>query len=382
MDFQTLEQNARQAHEMMSFRDYREGSATEEYNQHCAQAEEVAAKAKERLERASAPAERAEKVDYLLNQYKQKKFEWFNDLYKNQASCPSVMVCGPANFPTRKKEKQIAREDAIRKENPDYLLDKIREIGNNASTIYSDEENAVERIKEKIERLKESPDPYGNKSAEIRRLKERLLQIAPEEFAEQQANISVNGAKTYAEIVKLWENGKVTKSGDNWYFDLMPIVFTDGKRNYREWLNFEVDETGKNLMRFNLETRKMDAFPLTDDRKYALIIGRISGSGNKAVIYQHLKSLSPVVQERKEAAAAAEQNGQTVKINGEEAEIKRDREDMRLRLIFCGKPEDKTREILKGNGFKWAPSAGAWQRLLNDNAESALRRITDKEASA
>ena len=382
MSLETLERNAKLAKHMASFYDYKEGSASAEYNQYCAKAEEVANNARDRLEREGAPVERAEKIDSLLASYKRKKLEWLNSLYSNRASCPSIMISGGANFPVRKKEKQNAREDTLMRENPDYMLDKIREIGNNANTIYSDEGNAVERIKEKIERLQGAPDPYGNRKAEIRRLKERLLQLAPEEFAEQQANISINGAKDYVDIVALWANGKISQSGDRWYFDLTPLVFTDGKRKYREWLNFEVDEAGENLLRYNFNTRETDAIPLTDNLKYSLIVGRISGSGNKAVIHQYLQGLSPAVQERKAAAEGTEQNGQTVTINGEEAEVKRDKEAMRLRLIFDGKPEDKTREILKGNGFKWAPSAGAWQRLLNDNAESALRRITDREASA
>lgn len=378
MDFQTLEKNARLAKLMNSFNDYKEGSATEEYKQHCAHAEEIAEKAKAKLERENAPADRAEKIDYLLGVYKQKKLEWLNSLYTNRASCPSVMISGPANFPVRKKERQISREEALFNEDPEYLVEKIKDIGNNAGTIYSDDKNAVERIKAKIETLKNCPDPWGSNSTEIRRLKERLLELAPEEFAEQQANISINGAKTYAEIVALWGNGKIHQSNERWYFDLVPLVFTDGKRKYQEWLNFEVDEMGENRLQYNLDTHKTDAFPLTDDRKYALIVGRISGSGNKAVIYQHLKNLSPVVQERKAATIEAEQNGQTVTINGEEAEVKRNKEDMRLQLIFNGKPEDKTREILKANGFRWAPSTSAWQRLLNDNAEWALKRICDK----
>ena len=30
---------------------------------------------------------------------------------------------------------------------------------------------------------------------------------------------------------------------------------------------------------------------------------------------------------------------------------------------------------LKGNGFKWSPKAGAWQRQLTDNAFHAAGRI-------
>ena len=49
--------------------------------------------------------------------------------------------------------------------------------------------------------------------------------------------------------------------------------------------------------------------------------------------------------------------------------------DNRLQIFFDGKPDPDTRAELKGNGFKWAPSAGAWQRQLNDNAIYAADRI-------
>jgi hypothetical protein len=47
--------------------------------------------------------------------------------------------------------------------------------------------------------------------------------------------------------------------------------------------------------------------------------------------------------------------------------------------MFDGKPDEKTREILKSNGFRWSPSCMAWQRLLNENAEWTLRRISERE---
>ena len=86
----SLEENARRAKEACSFSDYRPGSATAEYNEYCAEADEIAAKAKARLAKAGAPAERAERVDYLLNLYKSKKLAWLNDLYANRARVPSI----------------------------------------------------------------------------------------------------------------------------------------------------------------------------------------------------------------------------------------------------------------------------------------------------
>ena len=47
----------------------------------------------------------------------------------------------------------------------------------------------------------------------------------------------------------------------------------------------------------------------------------------------------------------------------------------RLQLFFDEKPNDVERNLLKANGFKWAPSQGAWQRQLNNNAIYAAGRL-------
>lgn len=47
----------------------------------------------------------------------------------------------------------------------------------------------------------------------------------------------------------------------------------------------------------------------------------------------------------------------------------------RLQIIFDGKPDADIRTELKGEGFRWAPSQGAWQRQLTDNAMRAGRRL-------
>lgn len=50
-------------------------------------------------------------------------------------------------------------------------------------------------------------------------------------------------------------------------------------------------------------------------------------------------------------------------------------EENRLQILFDEKPDEQKRAALKGNGFKWAPSQGAWQRQLNDNAVYAASRM-------
>ena len=47
----------------------------------------------------------------------------------------------------------------------------------------------------------------------------------------------------------------------------------------------------------------------------------------------------------------------------------------RLQLFFDEKPAEEQRRELKHNGFKWAPSQGAWQRQLNRNAIFAAGRM-------
>lgn len=53
-------------------------------------------------------------------------------------------------------------------------------------------------------------------------------------------------------------------------------------------------------------------------------------------------------------------------------------EIMRLQLIFDGKPEPEVRDILKSNGFRWAPSNQCWQRQLTNNAKYALKSVMEE----
>ena len=378
----SLEQNARRAKEASSFSDYKPGSATREYSEYCKNADEIAQKAKDRLTRESAPAERTEKVDYLLGLYKSKKLAWMNDVYANWARVPSVMIAGPANFPVRAKEKQVARDDALMRMNPDYILDEIRGIGRNAGTIYSDEGNAVERIKAKIAALEAAPpDRWGYNKTEIRRLKERLLQLAPDEMKAGK-QITINGQPaTFESIVNVFNSFKPQCSRyspeENRFYLSIPFIISDGTRNYKCFVSCETNENGTEISTYGNADNGYKTIwkPLDDERKFNLMIGQMSGSGNKSVIYSILKDIAPAKEAKPEALETDSDTAETVTINGETAKIVRNKDEMRLQLVFDGKPAEKTREILKSNGFRWAPSQTAWQRLLNDNAEYALKRI-------
>ncbi|MGE3307745.1 MAG: hypothetical protein AB7I52_17450 [Rhizobiaceae bacterium] len=47
----------------------------------------------------------------------------------------------------------------------------------------------------------------------------------------------------------------------------------------------------------------------------------------------------------------------------------------RLQILFPGKPDASVRDLLKANGFRWAPSEGAWQRHLNNGGRYAASRV-------
>ena len=57
-------------------------------------------------------------------------------------------------------------------------------------------------------------------------------------------------------------------------------------------------------------------------------------------------------------------------------------ERMRIQIVFDEKPPAEVRKLLKREGFRWAPSQGAWQRHLNENGRRAARRVLEALASA
>lgn len=120
------ESSAAAAWQMAHMSDYKTGSATAEYR---AAVDEAAALV-EAKKGAVSPFYH-DKLDSLLDTYARRLAAWTNDYNRNGASCPSVMISGAGNFPTRKKEKQIAREGSLWEEYKSIqgLLEKISAVG-------------------------------------------------------------------------------------------------------------------------------------------------------------------------------------------------------------------------------------------------------------
>ena len=90
-------------------------------------------------------------------------------------------------------------------------------------------------------------------------------------------------------------------------------------------------------------------------------------SNNNAEIRRIKGRIAELTKKQETAYAGWEFDGGTVEMN---------REDNRLQIFFEEKPDEKTRETLKENGFRWSPKAGVWQRQLNDNAIYAADRLS------
>ena len=163
--FPINEKMAGHARSMWSFSEYKPGSTTEEYKSYVNEAynlaDEVAAKDEKAGVRAYAVAER----------YSKRMAEYFNRDISINLMCPSVMICGPANFPVKKKNRQIAAFDSNREffNETQKLLDKIKSISNGSELIKSSDEDCIERLEYKLETLKTLQDKMKAVNAALRK---------------------------------------------------------------------------------------------------------------------------------------------------------------------------------------------------------------------
>ena len=161
---QISESTAKAAKQAYSFFDYAEGSATASYRSEVDKCYEIACKAVEKR-----PKEE-ERIQRLFNRFVDKLAANINASNSNTASCPSVMIAGGSNFPVHKKEKQNKRAETLTAEWEYIMLipDKIRDIGNN-TTIYSDEDDAIEQLEEKAEKYRDLLEGMKKRNAHYRK---------------------------------------------------------------------------------------------------------------------------------------------------------------------------------------------------------------------
>ena len=142
---------ARTAKSINSFSDYVENTATNEYKYYCDKVYDVLEKIIEQKPNL------AEKATYKVDRYCRKLADYYNAYYKNEASCPSILITGAGNFSIKKKNAQNKRREKLH-ETWKYLEQQSEQIKNLLimdQPILSKNQDAVELLEEKIAKLEE-----------------------------------------------------------------------------------------------------------------------------------------------------------------------------------------------------------------------------------
>lgn len=160
------ETTARRANDMNSMRDYRPGSATAEYR---AAVDKAAALVEQRKQKVSPFYH--DKLDGLLERYSRRLASYYNDYYRNEAACPSILISGGSNFPVRKKEKQNSRRETLMHEYNEIqgILDKIKSVG--TGPIDPTDPHAREMWVDRLQRLQSTLDRGKAMNAHFRKHK-------------------------------------------------------------------------------------------------------------------------------------------------------------------------------------------------------------------
>ena len=302
------EDAARQAKEMTSFLDYKQGSATAGYRAEVASFDEKVNKLFERYKNNDTLTEAdRERAMRIAESYSRRLAESTNKINEIEGRYPSWFIAGPAKYNTRKHERKMSALDAAYKERPEEkeYLRKIQGILSNRA-IASGDENAAGKLKKKLKDLEAAQERDKEMNAYFRKHK---TIVGFEGISEREA--------------KAWQEKH--DSGD--YFARVPVY---------PW----------QLSNRNAEMRRI--------RERIAALEKEKTAGTRTHTYEGLPGL----------------------------EVVENAENMRIQLKFDGKPDEETRATLKGNGFRWSPKEGAWQRQLNNNgryaAKTVLQKLKDK----
>lgn len=142
------EQTAERAWYAVHMGDYKKNSATNEYNSNVAAVQKLAEAQKKKVSEFYH-----DKIDALMDKYARRLAKWYDDYNRNQASCPSWFIAGPANYPVRKHERQMSRERSLWAEYDEIkgIKDRIKAVGTGAVDLA--DPHAKEMLTERIEKL-------------------------------------------------------------------------------------------------------------------------------------------------------------------------------------------------------------------------------------
>lgn len=325
------EETARRAKENISFSDYKPGSATAAYTDQMQEIITIAEEYAKRSRFISEEPERITEAQRYINYYSRKYAEYINKDNEITCRCPSVMIAGPANFPTRKKQKQIAAWDANQKNyiSLDDARYKLHYILIESHPISGADPNAIEKLTKKLERLE----------ADYKSLKEATAKAQKEFNAELKAG--------------------TIKEVKHYYGCRLPEGFTDADRNNPEMI--------KKLSDWEKSAMVGTEYIKDGKRVDKPVLGYRSSN-----MSQERQRILKRIEELKTQQAAP-----TEEINGDNWTMYEDQEAGRICFEFDGKPEADIISTLKHNGFRWSPRLQRWQRQNTDNGKRAANTVKE-----
>lgn len=306
------EQTARRAHECGHMSDYREGSTTAEYR---ALVDDVYSAFDGYDLEAVYTNDRYDAIK-AADRFARKMAEWYNSHNAIEARMPAWFIAGPANYDTRKHDRKMRALDESFKRMPsaDEAKRYIRQCLSGRRAIQSGDVQAVDKLTAKLNKLERA-----------------------------QADMKAANA---------WY--RKHKTMDGFEPESMRKAAEDSLKFQSETLWFK-DEADKAA--YMAKAKPFQSYTL---------------SNNNAEIRRIKKRLESLEAAKAQPVEESKREGE---ICGEPCEIVENAEIMRLQIIFDGKPSAECRQALKSHGFRWAPSQGAWQRQLTNNARHALRAI-------
>jgi len=347
---------ARRAKEMNSFSDYKEGSATAEYRAMVDKAAAIAEQQKSRVDPMYH-----EKIDHLLDTYARKLAENMNQGFAIDARVPSVMIAGPANFPVGKKEKQNRARDSNMEEwrYIQGLLDKIRSTG--MGGISADDPAAIEKLQKKLDGLERSQlimkevNAYYRKHGKL----DGCALLSPDQIEKLKASM----ASSWRSDPRPFESYQLTNNNAE-IRRVKARIEQLSKQAQQEFSGWEFDG---GRVEMNREDNRLQVFSMASSwRSDPRPFESYQLTNNNAEIRRVKARIEQLSKQAQQEFSGWEFDGGRVEMN---------REDNRLQVFFDGKPDADTRAELKSSGFRWAPSVGAWQRQLTDNAIRAADRL-------
>lgn len=175
---------AKTAHDMMSMRDYEKDSKTKEYRSYVDKAYDLADKIV-----AERPFQ-AERLYSMAERYSRRMAEYFNRDSKIGCMCPSILISGGGNFPVKKKERQVQAWDKNHQfyQETQKILEKIKSVLYGKDVIKSGDQDAIERLEEKLESLKDTQERMkaANKAIRMKDVKKADEELMNMGYSEDQ----------------------------------------------------------------------------------------------------------------------------------------------------------------------------------------------------